>query len=779
MKKSIFRLFQKEQPSLVYSDFITRIKQISLNELTDGQLKDRAELLKKLEPQKEEDWIPSLALVSEVIYRTLGYRLFDTQIATAVSLLSGHIAELPTGEGKTLAAVLAAAVLAISGRKVHVLVFNDYLAKRDCQLSKPIYEFLDLPADYLQQSTPIAERHIIYRCPVVYVSAKEAGFDFLRNFLCQDKADFLDFEQDCAIVDEADSILIDDAKIPLVIAGAVPEDLVSPVSVSDAVSRLKSTDVEVNAPAKQAYLTDDGIRRIEHLLQITDLFAKENINVLTLVNAALQARFLLLRDKDYLVKNNSILIIDELTGRVSENRRYPDVLHTAVEAKEKLSLSCSSMIYNSITLREFLLRYQSLCGMTGTIQSAAEEIRSAYGLCVDIIPPHKPCVRIDHNDVLFRTNEAKMKTVASEIKRAHLTGQPVLVGTQSVKESEQLSSLLTEDEIAHAVLNAKNDEKEAELIAKAGEPYRVTISTNMAGRGVDIKLGGANEQNKEKVLAAGGLYVIGTGLNRSVRIDNQLRGRAGRQGDSGESRLFLSLDDPLLKQYSIMEDPRVKNSSEQVITNQGVLKLVRKYQKYTEGEDAEARYMLGRYSYIQEQQRKVITSVRNSILLEEKQPELMESRDPGYYQTLVATAGTGGVRKAERQLALYFINLRWAQYLESMEHVRDGIHLTLIGGKNPIDEYHRIAITAFEEMLQDIRNDVLSAMKRYRITAEGIDMEANGLSGATTTWTYMIDDSNTQFSRIPYLMKSASNKIKGTVFTIQEIYQHVLKHNSK
>jgi preprotein translocase subunit SecA len=300
----------------------------------------------------------------------------------------------------------------------------------------------------------------------------------------------------------------------------------------------------------------------------------------------------------------------------------------------------------------------------------------------------------------------------------------------------------------------------------------------MAGRGVDIKLG-ANKLDREKALAAGGLYVIGTGLNRSVRIDNQLRGRAGRQGDIGESRLFLSLDDPLLKQYSIMEDPRVKNNSEQIIANQSVLKLVRKYQKYTEGEDAEARYMLGKYSYIQEQQRKVITSLRNSILLEEKQLELMEKHDPGYYQTLVASAGTGGVRKAERQLALYFINLRWAQYLESMEYVRDGIHLTLIGGKNPIDEYHRIAISAFEEMMQDIHNDILSAMKRYRITSEGIDMEANGLGGATTTWTYMIDDSDNQFSRIPYLLKSASNKIKGTVFTVQEIYHYFLKHNPK
>lgn len=770
MKKSRIRLPYTGQPSFPYAEAVSEINRISFQNLNDTALKCKADSVRGQKFEKEAEWIAAFALVKEVIFRFTGLRLFDTQLATAVSMKNGCVAELPTGEGKTLAAALLAAVWALSGRNVHVLVFNDYLAKRDSLFSEPVFAFLGLRSGYIHQTMPREERRAVYGGNIVYLSAKEAGFDFLRDFLCGAKEELLSIRQDCAIVDEADSILIDEAKIPLVLAGDSAEELLSPGSVARTVEKLPAGGVMVNRPANQVYLTDDGIRWMETALHLQNLYAQENINLLSMVNAALQAKYLLVRDKDYLVRENTVGIIDELTGRVTENRRYPDILQSAVEAKERLRTSASSMIYNTIALRDFLQRYETLCGMTGTAQSSAEEIQLVYGLSVEVIPPHRPCRRVDHEDILLETNDGKLGAAVDEIRRAHEKGQPVLVGTQSVRESEQVSALLQRANIPHCVLNAKNDEAEAKLIAGAGEPGRVTISTNMAGRGVDIKLGGEKEAQREAVLAAGGLYVIGTGINRSVRIDNQLRGRAGRQGDTGESRFFISLEDPLMVQYGLGQGYR-KTAASPMVTDRRMLKAVRKVQKYAEGEDAEARYMLSRYSYIQEEQRRVITELRQSVLYGTKRLSGLAESDPDFYRGLLARAGEQGVAKAERQLALYYINLRWAQYLESMEFVRDGIHLMVVGGKSPVDEYHRTAIAAFDEMMSDISNDVAAGMKRYRITADGIDMEGNGLKGATTTWTYMIDDSNTQFSRIPHLIKTVSNQIKGTVFSIQDVFQ--------
>lgn len=779
MKKSGLGLFLREQSCFPYSKTVSKINSISYEYETISQLKKIARLLRDGEIQSENEWIAAFALIKEVIFRLLGFHLFDTQTVTALSLINGHVAELPTGEGKTLAAVLTAAAWALSGRTVHVLVFNDYLAKRDCLLARPVFDFFGLSSGFIQQSVSAEERRNVYQCNIVYVSAKEAGFDYLRNFLCQHEADLFPINQDCAIVDEADSIMIDEAKIPLVLAGTAPDALLSAAAVACAVKSLSSKYVEVNSSANQAYLTDNGIGRIESNLQIQNLYAEENINLLSMVNAALQAEYLLVRDKDYLVRGNGIQIIDEFTGRIAENRRYPDLLQNAVEAKEQIHSSPASMIYHTSTLQSFLLKYKSLCGMTGTAQTSVKEFWSMYGLNVDVIPPNKACARIDHEDILFDTNDNKLRAVAQEVKRAYEKGQPVLIGTQSVMESETLSVILQSEAIPHSVLNAKNDEAEAKLIAKSGESFRVTVSTNMAGRGVDIKLGGEYEQDKQKVLAAGGLYVIGTGINRSIRIDNQLRGRAGRQGDAGESRFFISLEDPLMIQYEFNPGLWKRNGYSFPVTEKQILKAVRKVQRFAEGEDAEARYMLSRYSYIQEEQTSIITDLRNSIVLNQKQLSFFAEREPEYYRNLVKTVGIEGVSKAERQLTLYYINLHWAQYLESMESVRDGIHLMLIGGKNPIDEYHRAAISAFDEMMDDIKNDIIISMKRYQITADGIDLKSNGLNGATTTWTYLIDESSSQFSRLPHFVKTVTNQIEGTVFTVQAVFQRIFGRKEK
>nr|WP_319488945.1 accessory Sec system translocase SecA2 [uncultured Caproiciproducens sp.] len=765
MKKQKNKLLLNEQSCLLYAELVSRINSNHYREYSLDRLRETVQLFRAGQIQ-DNDPVIIFALLKELIFRQTGLHLFDTQLATAISLQKGNIAQLPTGEGKTLAAVLAAAFHGMCGHGVHVLVFNDYLAKRDYLITKPIYEFCGLTVGLIQQSMPAKERKIMYDRDVVYLSAKEAGFDFLRNFLCLTKEELLCTQFDYAIIDEADSILIDEAKIPLVIAGDTPEELCSAAAISHAVKSLAPDEVQINNAANQVYLTDSGINRMETILNVQNLYEAENLNLLSTVNAALQAQFLLERDKDYLVKEDSIKIIDEFTGRVSENRRYPDILHSAVEAKEHLGGSINSLIYNSITVQNFLQQYKKLCGMTGTAQTSAKEMEYMYGLKVDVIGPHEPCVRIDHEDVLYHTDTDKYAAVVEEVKRVHVKGQPVLIGTQSVQESETLSTLLNSAEIPYSVLNAKNDENEAELIAKAGKLNRVTVSTNMAGRGVDIKLGGENELEKSKVQAAGGLYVIGVGINRSIRIDHQLRGRAGRQGDAGESRFFISLDDTLMVQYGIGQNITGLKQSDSLVTDRRVKKAVREVQKHAEGNDAETRYMLEKYAYIQEEQRRVITSIRNEVLLDSKPFGLFPEREPEYYQGLINSVGKAGAEKAEKQLALYFINLRWAQYLESMEYVRDGIHLTLLAAKNPLDEYHRVAIAAFDEMVKDIKNDIVSAMKKYKITEDGIDLKAAGLGGATTTWTYLIDERSSQFSRIPYLAKNISNKISGTVFTV-------------
>lgn len=747
-----------------YEKEVQAVKRMDFSQLTDSQLKRRI-----TEAPEDTDRLISLfALLKEVIVRLTGLTLFDTQIATAFSLYHGRLAQLPTGEGKTLAAVLPAVARALQGEGVHVLVFNDYLAHRDYTLTRPIYEFCGLSPSYLQQDDEKARRQSAYQGNPVYMSAKEAGFDYLRNFLCRDPKDLLTARRDYAIVDEADSILIDEARIPLVIAGNAPDGAISPVEVCSAVNKLRDGDYECNKLEKQVYLTDPGIRRLEFLLGADNLYEEKHLDLLSMVHAGLQARYLLERDRDYLVKDGAIQIIDEMTGRVSTNRKYPDILQSAVEAKEGICQEQCSLIYNSMPMQNYLEQYRMISGMTGTIETSSDEMMRTYQMEVDVIAPHTPCIRVDHEDALFYTQTEKYRAIVEDIITAYAKRQPVLVGTQSVLESEQLSTMLTVENIPHCVLNAKNDYEEAPLIARAGEPGRVTVSTNMAGRGVDIKLGGAQEQEKQAVENAGGLYVIGTGLNRSVRIDNQLRGRAGRQGDPGESRFFVSLEDELPLKYDVGHNAPPPKSPGQPIRLPRLLKAVRKAQQYAEGEDAESRYALKKYAYILEQQRRVITELREGILTETAPVRYLEEDNPDAARRLTQAAGARGVAKAQRQLALYFINLQWAQYLESMEYVRDGIHLTIVGGKNPVDEYHRTAISCFDEMTADIREQVVSAMQTYPITEDGVDMDACGLGGATTTWTYQIDDTNSQFNRLHALGSKVYRKISDTAASLSD-----------
>ena len=753
------------QPALPYRGFAEAVNLNNFSALGDSEL--QAILRDDTGTTDEALTAKRYAVIKEIVLRRTGLCLFNTQLAAAYAMQKGNIAELPTGEGKTLSAVAAAICFVLQGRQVHILVFNDYLAKRDCLWYRAVYDSCGVTTGYIDRFTPREQRKEIYTRDVVYVTVKEAGFDNLKDFLCDSEDALISPAYDTAIVDEADSIFIDEAKTPLVLAGDLPEELNSKMNIESLIASLSAEDVVTDMEQKQVYLSDTGISRIEDALDIENLYDESNAEALSLINAGITARFLLTRDKDYIVKDKAIQVVDELTGRVVLSRKFPDLIHHAVEVKENIAENDASMIFNSTTVRSFLLNYELLCGMTGTIRSSKDEIRNLYGLEIDVIPPHIPCIRVDHEDAVYPSDADRTQAVLDEVRRAHAKGQPVLMGTRSVAESELYAEKLTAMGIAHSVLNARSDEQESEIIARAGEPFRVTVSTNMAGRGVDIKLGGVDEKEKAAVAAAGGLYIIGVGMNRSLRIDRQLSGRAGRQGDPGESRFFVSLDDELLKAYA--EDKLWFDLTEpgKPVTEKSILKEIRRIQKYSEGEDAEARYMLEKYSIIMEQQRKLISERRKNILTSADAPTFIRDSDPDYYEDLLARHGEKGVMLAEKQLALYYINRRWADYLNSMENARNGIHLMIVGGKRPLDEYHRIAIAAFDEMMEEIREDVVEATKKFPITENGIDMKAAGLLGATSTRTYMIDESKSQFRKIPHLIRSMSNRIEGPVFTVR------------
>lgn len=768
----------KKENMLPYWELVERINAEKYADLSQEDFSARISALKKGLAGSENALVGTFALVKEAARRTLGLTAFDTQLSAGLAMQYGKLAEMPTGEGKTLAAVFPACWRALLGQRVHVLTFNDYLAHRDFEWMSPVYNCLGLSAGYISETMPASERRQMYARDVVYLTAKEAGFDYLRDFLCMKPSDLLHTRLDFALIDEADSILIDEGRIPLVLAGDSTGGALSVADISQSVAKLSFEDYNADELSNQAFLTESGIDKIESMLHLQNLYAEENLELLAMVNCCLQAHFLLRRDRDYIVRDSHIQIVDEFTGRVAENRHYPELLHAAVEAKEGICSHTNCMIYHSIAMQHFLQQYKSLAGMTGTAQTSAEEFWEMYDLEVVVIPPHKPCRRIDHDDAVFATKQQKTAAVLAAIQGAHGRNQPVLIGTASVQESEQISWALSGIGIPHSVLNAKNDAEEAPVIARAGEPGRVTVSTNMAGRGVDIKLGGGDETLKMQAEADGGLFVIGMNKHESIRIDNQLRGRAGRQGDPGESRIFVSLEDDLMQKYdlkSLIDSYRIEPDKEGRIADKRILHEVNRIQRIAQGAAFDARNMLVKYSYILEEQRKIITEERLRVLYNENHPHVLSEREPALYARLVKTAGKTGIEKAERQLMLYFINRNWAEYLETMSNVRDGIHLMVIGGKNPVDEYHRIAIETFVQMTEAIKTDVLAVMKTAEITPDGIDMEKEGLLGGTTTWTYLIDESSDQFSRLPYLVGAVSNQIRGAVFSISDSFKKLFR----
>ncbi len=730
-----------------YKKLLSKINRYDLEKVSDAELKDMSTRLihqARQGTRLEDLLVEAFALVRETAWRVIGLRAFDVQVMAGIIIHQGKLAEMNTGEGKTLAAVFPAYLNALTGKGVHILTFNDYLARRDAAWMGPIYEFLSLRAGCIQEGMSPREKKKAYASDITYSTAKEAGFDFLRDHLCYKKEDLVHRDFHFAIVDEADSILIDEARIPLVIAGSAEKPEADPGHLAQIAKSLREgIDFETDEGKRNIYLTNSGLGRIESILSCKNLHAPENFDLLAKVHQALHAEFLLHRDIDYIVRRGKIKIVDEFTGRIVEDQHWPDGLQAAVEAKEKIRLGSGGSILGSITLQHFLQLYPKISGMTATAQPAAEEFFQLYNLKVVVVPPNRPCIRKDLPDVIFSHKGAKREALIQEIKRCHVLQRPILVGTLSVEESEELAAALKNAGISCQVLNAKNDEREAKIIARAGRPGAVTISTNMAGRGTDIKLGGDREQERDKVLKLGGLYVIGTNRHESLRIDRQLRGRAGRQGDPGSSRLFISLQDNLIERYGIINlFPKKYRTLKQEapIDNPMVRGEIARGQRIIEGQNFEIRKTLWKYSALVENQRRLIQRRRQEILRGGTHLGFLEEKASKHYAKLESLLGKNRIQKIEQQITLYQIDRCWAEHLAMIADVRESIHLASVGGKSPIGEFLKIIDKAFLRLEEKIDEAVLQTFQSLPLSDKGIDMDRKGIRGPSSTWTYLITD---------------------------------------
>jgi preprotein translocase subunit SecA len=720
----------------------------------DPELNERAARLRRQskEGAPPDDLLPDVfALVRETAHRVLGERPYDVQMLAGISLHQGKLIEMQTGEGKTLAAVAPVVLNALAGRGVHVLTYNDYLARRDAEWMGPVYERLGLSVGSLREGLSTAERRRAYGCDVTYLTVKEAGFDLLRDGLCLDPsgdpAGQVHRPFHLGLVDEADSLLIDEARIPLVIAGTLDEIGTDLARLADIARQMKlGVDYDTDEYAYNVFLTDSGVHRAEQLLGSGNLFEGDNVRLQAELRNALHAEALLKRDVDYIVRDGRIELVDELTGRVAENRHWPDGLHAALEAKEGLRWQSEGKIFGSITVQHFLRKYPRLCGMTGTARSAAAELTEIYNLEVVEVPPNRTCIRIDHPDVIHATREAKRRALLGEIAATHATGRPILVGTVSVEESESLAADLRQREIPCRVLNAKNDAEEAAIVAEAGALGAVTISTNMAGRGTDIRLGGAGEDQRDEVVALGGLYVLGTNRHESRRVDDQLRGRAGRQGDPGSSRFIISLEDSLLQRCGIERllpskvQKRLKAGEESgSIEHPAVRREVARVQRIIEGQHGDIRKRLLSYWEILEHQRVEIQAWRQSVL-EGKPQDLLNERSLERWSRLSTEFGEDLLREVERRITLVMIDRCWSDHIAEMQAVRDEVHLVVLGGQDPFAEFYRTASAGFEALVDRIDDTIADTFERIEITADGVDWDREGLRGPSSTWTYLIND---------------------------------------
>ncbi|MDT5029008.1 MAG: preprotein translocase subunit SecA [Micromonosporaceae bacterium] len=680
------------------------------------------------------------ALAREAAVRGLGERPFDVQLLGAMALLSGHVAEMATGEGKTLTAAVAAFGYALGGEPVHILTVNDYLARRDAEWMMPVYERLGVSVGWVGESSTPAERREAYSRDVTYVSVSEAGYDYLRDQLCSNRADAVQRGLATVIVDEADSILIDEARVQLILAGARGGDPDLPRSATRLVHDLRpGRHYEVAEDGRNVELTGAGAAVAEARLGGIDLYAPQNLEWLNAVNVALYAQMLLRRDVEYIVRGGKVDLVDDYRGRVAQRRRWPDGLQAAVEAKEGLDTTAEGEVLATITVQALIGLYRTTCGMTATGAVVGDQLREFYQLNVAVIQSNTPGIRVDEPDRVYASRDQKEAALIAEVAAAHAVGRPVLIGALDVAQSERLAARLRATGVACMVLNAKNDAEEAAIIADAGAVGTVTVSTQMAGRGIDIRLGGS--AGRDQVAELGGLYVIGSGRHDSRRVDDQLRGRAGRQGDPGGSVFFVSLDDELVTRHGRDALPPLRAvGPDGRIGDEAVNRAVEHAQRVAEGILFEIHRNTWRYNLFIEHQRRFLATRRHKLLTTDAAAQLLSQRSPVRYAEACQAVGAEIVGDAARSIALFHLDRRWADHLAYLAEVREGVNLRAMAHLDPVDEFHRATVSAFTRLVSEVDDRTVATFDEVEITGLEWNIADAGLVRPTATWTYVVHD---------------------------------------
>ena len=775
--KKIFDENSKEIKKLEKKVQVINSLEEQMESLTDEELKNKTAEFKSRYHSGEslDSLLPeAFAVVREGAKRVLGMRHYDVQLMGGMVLHQGRIAEMKTGEGKTLVATLPAYLNALTGKGVHVVTVNDYLAKRDSEWMGQLYNFLGLEVGLIVHGLDFNERRAAYNADITYGTNNEYGFDYLRDNMVMYKENMVQRELNYAIIDEVDSILIDEARTPLIISGPADKPTQLYYTVAKVIPRLKNEeDYTIDEKQRIVNLTEQGVRRVEQILGVENLFDDANTELSHHVNQALKAHTLFKRDRDYVVNDGEVIIVDEFTGRLMYGRRYSEGLHQAIEAKEGVKIERESQTLATITFQNYFRMYNKRSGMTGTAKTEEEEFIKIYGMDVVVIPTHKEMIRNDKPDVVYRTELGKYKAVVEEIIARHAVGQPVLVGTVSIENSERLSEMLKKRGIPHQVLNAKYHEMEAEIVAQAGQKNMVTIATNMAGRGTDVVLG-------EGVQELGGLCIIGTERHESRRIDNQLRGRAGRQGDPGETQFYISLEDDLMRLFGadniigLMDKLGMDDSMP--IENNMISKSIENAQKKVESRNFDIRKHVLEYDDVMNQQREVIYKQRRMVLEgqnikesiidmieklvertidafagEMRYPEewdlvglLQEAEKsflPGHdikaetlanldaqevrdllkekaleaYEAREEQIGEETLREIERLVLLKVVDSKWMDHIDAMDQLRQGIHLRAYGQRDPLIEYKFESYDMFNQMIEEIQSDTVRLVYRARV----------------------------------------------------------------
>jgi preprotein translocase subunit SecA len=709
--------------------------------LDDEQLRKAAELLNLDDLADSADIPQFLAIAREASERTTTLKPFDVQLQGALRMLAGDVVEMATGEGKTLSGAIAAAGYAIGGRNVHVITINDYLARRDAEWMGPLLKAMGLTVGWITADSTAEQRRKAYKCDITYASVNEVGFDVLRDQLVTDVEDLVSPNPDVALIDEADSVLVDEALVPLVLAGTSHRETPKLEIIRLVGELVAGKDYDTDADGRNVHLTESGAQKLEAKLGGIDLYSEEHVGtVLTEVNVALHAHVLLQRDVHYIVRDDAVHLINASRGRIAQLQRWPDGLQAAVEAKEGIETTETGEVLDTITVQALINRYPTVCGMTGTALAAGEQLRQFYKLGVSPIPPNKPNIREDETDRVYITTAAKNDAIVEHIAEVHETRQPVLVGTRDVAESEELHERLVKAGVPAVVLNAKNDAEEAAVIAEAGKLGSVTVSTQMAGRGTDIRLGGSDESDHDAVAELGGLHVIGTGRHHTERLDNQLRGRAGRQGDPGSSVFFSSWEDEVVVSHLERSKLPMESDDDGKIVRPKAASLLDHAQRIAEGRLLEVHAMTWRYNQLIAQQRAILVERRDALLRTATAREELEELSPKRYEELVDDLGEQKLEKICRLIMLYHLDRGWADHLTYLADIRESIHLRALGRQNPLDEFHRMAVDAFASLAAD----AIEAAQQTFDTAASIEdepgVDLSKLARPTSTWTYMVHD---------------------------------------